>query len=322
MNSRTFSRFAWGVLLYTVAVILWGAYVRVSGSGAGCGSHWPLCNGEIIPRSAEMKTLVEYGHRLTSGVAFLAAALLLYFSIKSFPRGHLARRAAGWAMMFMMIEALVGAALVLLQLVEGDDSSARAVVIAFHLMNSFLLTGSLALTAWWSRVKEPKLAFSSKSTVFLFGIASLGLMLVGASGAVTALGDTLFPSESLIAGFTEDFSPGAHFLIRLRVIHPVLAVLTAAFVLGLGMKLLFAERPRRNIRLAALLCGTVLLQVTLGFANLLLLAPLPLQLAHLAVANLVWCSFVLVAAAEFEWPLYMRREFQNSGEELRRKAVG
>ncbi len=51
MSQAWFSRYAWGVLLWNVLVALWGAYVRATGSGAGCGSHWPTCNGEILPRA-------------------------------------------------------------------------------------------------------------------------------------------------------------------------------------------------------------------------------------------------------------------------------
>ncbi|MFN8454080.1 MAG: COX15/CtaA family protein [Anaerolineae bacterium] len=66
-----FAKYVWTVLAYNLAVILWGAFVRASGSGAGCGSHWPLCNGEVIPRTPQMETLVEFTHRLTSGLALL-----------------------------------------------------------------------------------------------------------------------------------------------------------------------------------------------------------------------------------------------------------
>src|SRR5690606_29028870 len=145
-----FAAFAWGVLAYNLLVVLWGAWVRVTGSGAGCGSHWPLCNGEVVPRSAGVETLVEFTHRLTSGVALLAVVALLLWAVRAYPAGHPVRRGARLSMGFMILEALVGGGLVLLELVADNASMARAYWMVAHLVNPFLLLGVLALTAWWA----------------------------------------------------------------------------------------------------------------------------------------------------------------------------
>jgi len=60
MKLQPFAKAAWGVLAYSILVILWGAYVRISFSGDGCGDHWPLCHGEVIPTAPSVKTLIEF----------------------------------------------------------------------------------------------------------------------------------------------------------------------------------------------------------------------------------------------------------------------
>jgi heme A synthase len=95
-------------------VILWGAFVRATGSGAGCGSHWPLCNGELVPRAPQVETVIEFIHRATSGLAFLLVLGLFVLAWRVYPKGDLVRRAAALSFLFIVTEALVGAGLVLL----------------------------------------------------------------------------------------------------------------------------------------------------------------------------------------------------------------
>ena len=150
MKLKRFAKYAWFVLIFNLGVILWGAYVRATGSGAGCGSHWPLCNGEVIPRSDQIETLVEFTHRLSSGVAFLLVAGMLVWAWRIYPKGHRVRRGAIFSMFFMITEALVGAGLVLFELVAEDTSTARALSISVHLVNTFVLLACITLTAWWA----------------------------------------------------------------------------------------------------------------------------------------------------------------------------
>ena len=93
VGSQALSRFAWGVLAYNIAVIVWGAAVRATGSGAGCGDHWPLCNGSVIQHYPTAATLIEFAHRASSGVALLAVVGLLVWTFRTAPRRHLARSA-------------------------------------------------------------------------------------------------------------------------------------------------------------------------------------------------------------------------------------
>jgi heme A synthase len=283
-------RLAWLVLAWNVAVILWGALVRATGSGAGCGAHWPLCNGEILPRAPALATLIEFTHRATSGVALLAVLFLALRVFREKPSGHPARTAAGASLLFILSEAAVGAGLVLFRLVADNESVARALFMAVHLMNTFVLLACLTLTAHWCSA-EGRPRFTSRA--WPLALAAVALLLVGASGAVAALGDTLYPSRSILGGLAADVSPTAHFLVRLRVAHPLLALLGA---LAVGLAVASVLRAEPSLRRSAWsLAGLVLLQLVIGLANVALLAPVWMQLVHLLLADLVWIALVLMA---------------------------
>lgn len=304
MKLNRYATFTWGALAYNLLVIVWGAYVRASGSGAGCGSHWPLCNGQVLPRAAPVATLIEFSHRLTSGLALLLAIAMLVWARRAYPRGHRVRLGASLSMFFMITEALVGAGLVLLGLTADNDSVARAASLGVHLVNTFLLIGSIALTAWWASGGPPLRLRGQGALTGLFAAALLGAIAVGVTGAITALGDTLFPSQSLAEGLQQDFSPTAHFLIQLRVIHPILAALVGAFTIVVGL-LAASRRPSSSTRrFANALVVLFLAQFVVGVVNVALLAPVAIQLLHLLMADLVWLSLVLSAASALAEPAY------------------
>lgn len=295
MRSSSFKKLSWLTLAVTLAVIVWGAFVRASGSGAGCGSHWPTCNGEIIPRPKTVATVIELTHRVTSGMSLLLTIAQLVGAFRAFPARHPVRRAASASMFFMITEAGVGAGLVLFEMVAHNKSAARALWMSAHLINTFLLLASMAMTLYLAYDRPaPRLRGQGLRGV-LVGLAATGLLTVGVAGAVVALGDTLFPSRSLVEGMTADVSPGAHFLIRLRVLHPIVAVVFGGAVFVFARAL--AARDESVQRLAAAVNLAFLAQLGIGALNLGLLAPIPLQLLHLLVADLYWILAVVFFAA-------------------------
>ncbi|HKS29302.1 MAG TPA: COX15/CtaA family protein [Pyrinomonadaceae bacterium] len=292
-----FRVYAWAVLCFNLLVILWGAYVRASGSGAGCGSHWPLCNGEVVPRARATETLIELTHRTTSGVALLLVFGLAVWAFRSFPRKHPARLGAVLSVFFIITEALIGAGLVLFGFVADNDSIGRAVYLSIHLVNTFLLLAALALTAWWASNGRALRIRNQGTLSLILGAGLVGTLLLGISGAVTALGDTLFPGGSLAAGLRDDFSSTAHILIRLRVLHPTIAVLVSALLIY-AARMAAAKRPSpQTKRLAWMLIIMVVVELCAGLVNLILLAPIPMQIVHLLLADLLWTSLVLLAAS-------------------------
>ncbi len=295
-------RFSWFVLLSNLLVILWGAVVRATGSGAGCGSHWPLCNGEVVPRDPSVATLIEFSHRATSGLALILVLWLTVWVFRGLKAPHPARRMAGWSMGFMVGEAAVGAALVLLEYVDQNTSVARAAVMAVHLMNTFLLLAALVLTCWALRTGKglPWGSLGQQPEALRVGLAVAGLLMVGATGAVAALGDTLFPAASLAEKLTQDFAEGAHPAVRWRFLHPLIAVLVSVHLFLLCRPRLEGGGRRTpaagSLRLSNAVVWLVLAQVAAGVVNVSLLAPVGMQLLHLLLADSLWLAFVLWVA--------------------------
>lgn len=296
-----FVRFAAAFGVYLLLVILFGAWVRISGSGAGCGDHWPLCNGELVPRSPSAKTMIEYTHRVSSGFTGPLALVLVVWAWRRFAARAGVRGAALAVAGFVAIEGAVGAGLVLKELVESDASMARAVVIAFHLANTFGLMAAISLCAL--RAARGGRTQGVADAVRRALAACLGAtVIVGASGAITALGDTLFPvapyqgQAGWFAHVRDDLQLGAHFLVRLRVWHPVLAVFVAVSLLVVLGKVR-EETEGEAARLATAATLLLWLQLALGLASVVLRAPGWLQLAHLLVAQLLWCALCLVYGA-------------------------
>ena len=289
------ARFAWFVLAYNIAVILWGAYVRASGSGAGCGAHWPLCNGEVIPRSPSVATLIEYSHRLTSGLALIAVVWMLAWTRRTVPAGHPARRGAWLSLFFIFTEAAVGAGLVLFELVADNASMARAMFMAVHLVNTFFLVGALTLTAWWLSGGADVAARAKPGRAAAWGGLAIGLLLSGMSGAVAALGDTLYPAATHAEGLAQTLSPTSHVLLRLRALHPLIAVVTGVVLMFVSPRLA-AERDDLGARCGRAVLVLAAVQMLGGLVNVLLLAPVWMQMVHLLVADLLWIAFILLGA--------------------------
>lgn len=290
---RAFSLFA---LVYSMMVIVFGAWVRVTGSGAGCGQHWPTCHGEAIPRAPELATIIEFTHRTTSGLCLVFVFAMLLLARRWFPTGHPARKWAGWSVFFMITEALVGAGLVIFGLVEDNDSVARAVSMTIHLVNTFVLTAAMTNAAYWGGIVSPSVRDVPKAQNILLGVGALALLLTSMTGAVTALGDTLYPvdvaSQPMLDRLQLRGHEAAHFLVRLRILHPTFAVLAGIYVaiLSAGLSASTSFAPAR--RWGTVTAGLVLLQLCLGFINILLNAPGWMQLTHLGIATLLWCSYV------------------------------
>lgn len=303
MHATRFARYAWAVLAYNLLVIVWGAFVRATGSGAGCGDHWPTCNGQVVPRAPALETVIEFTHRLTSGLDLVLVLGLVVWAYRSHPRAHPVRVGATLSGVFLITEALLGAGLVVFRLVAGNQSVARAWYLALHLSNTFILLAALALTAWWASGGAPVSIARKASPAVVLGAGLVGALAVAVSGGIAALGDTLFPATSLAHGLVQDFSPTAHVFLRLRLWHPVLAVGVGLFAVATGWVFAALRRDRRATGFATALTALVLGQCALGVANVLLLAPVPLQLLHLAVADAFWIVLVLHAAHHLAVPV-------------------
>ncbi len=292
-------RYAWFVVVYSVLVVLWGVVVRATGSGNGCGDHWPLCNGQVIPIHPRLATVIEYTHRMMSGPSEVPLIiLLLVWVFRAMPKRHLARSFAIAGLLLTLTEGLLGALLVKLGLTAMSTSPWRPPMLALHLSNTLLLLGSLALTAHFlgrrSATMRGAVRFDHKLAAIV-GLAAA--MVIGVTGSLAALGDTLFPSTSLRSALTADFSSSAEWLVRLRILHPVSAIVAGAFILWLLWRAVFAARDDAHRKLGLWLAGLLGFQFLLGGLDVLLRTPVWMQVLHLAGADAFWCVLVVLTAS-------------------------
>ena len=297
-------RFAWAVLAFFIATILWGAVVRATGSGAGCGEHWPLCNGTILQPSPTLHTLIELSHRVSAGAidSILILALIVWTYRRTVP-GHFARWAAGLTVLLTITEGALGAVLVEYGLTAQSRSPMRAPVEALHLSNTLLLLASLALTA---HMLGRKIAYRRRdiriraASVAILGL--LAIMAVGVTGSMAALGDTLFPATSLSNALAQDLAADSNWLLRWRWTHPTLAILATIFLIWLLIRAARREDPfaaesrSSNRKLSAIVVGLLVFQSFLGALDVWLLAPVWMQILHLLGADLLWTALVILTA--------------------------
>jgi cytochrome c oxidase assembly protein subunit 15 len=297
LPSPALRRFAWGVLAYFIAVILWGTLVRATGAGAGCGNHWPLCNGTVMQHSASVDTMIEFTHRVTSGLSFFVVVGLLAWTFAGTVRGHLARAAAVASVAFTVIEAILGALLVKLGLTAQSMSPLRPAYLALHLTNTLLLLAALTLTAHLLSRRKAFLRGTVRLVAPFGAVASvLVVMMVGVTGSLAALGDTLFPASSLGLALAQDFSPASGWLVRWRWMHPTVAFVASIFLIWLLVRAAQRKTHWDNRSLSALVLLLLAAVYVLGLMDVILLAPLWVQVAHLLGADTLWAALVVLTA--------------------------
>lgn len=286
-------KFAWATLIYMVFVIVWGAFVRATGSGAGCGDHWPLCNGQVIPRAPTAATLIEISHRLTSGLSLVMVVILFFMARRFSAKQSALRSAAGWSLGFIIVEALIGAGLVLFELVAHNASLKRVFSMSAHLLNTFALLGALCLVIHRAdeSIQHRKFNSSDLGLLKLPIVTAILLSLTGMTGAIAALGDTLYSAFGTmpLQAYLDGEVP---LLLRLRLVHPVVAIATAAFLVWYQVQVADRFREVSMTRLTWLVSGLTLLEIGLGFVNVYLMAPVWMQLVHLGVGVSLWISFM------------------------------
>jgi cytochrome c oxidase assembly protein subunit 15 len=297
LPSPALRRFSWGVLAYFIAVILWGTLVRATGAGAGCGNHWPLCNGTVLQHSASVNTLIEFIHRITSGLSFFAVVGLAAWTYGGTIRGHLARAAAVASVIFTLIEATLGALLVKLGLTAQSQSPLRPAYLALHLTNTLLLLAALTLTAHLLSRSKGYLRGSVRLVAPFGAVAAVfTVMIVGVTGSLAALGDTLFPASSLGLALAQDFSAASGWLVRWRWMHPTVAFLSSIALIWLLVRAARRTTSWDNRGLSALVLLLLAAVYVLGLLDVVLLAPLWVQVAHLLAADTLWAALVVLTA--------------------------
>ena len=294
---NNFARYAWFVVAWNVVVILWGVFLRASKSGDGCGQHWLTCHGEVIPSAPELKTVIEFSHRVTSFLAFVTVVALLIWTFKKFAKGTQIRKMAVGSFIFILTEALVGAGLVLTGNTAETLTAARPFWMVGHLLNTFILLAFLTLTARYACCEMPLKWKVQGKYILAIIVGIFAIFVVGTSGSIAALAHMLFPAGTLAEGVAQDFSSTSHMLLRLRLLHPITAILTSVFVIFLTGWIAKESGKDSGVTLwSNILAILVLAQLGFGSLTLFMLAPILLQVGHLLLADAIWISFVLLAA--------------------------
>jgi heme a synthase len=278
------------VLVYNIPVILWGAYVRASFSGDGCGAHWPFCNGSVLPQHMAAPMTIEFTHRAMTSVDTIMMIGLCVWAFLVFPRKHAVRLYVVLSLVFLFVEALLGAGLVLLRYVARDQSAGRVWYLSAHLTNTMLLLGVLTITACLASKNGERVQFRRVPGRLIAALAVV--VLVSITGVIAALGDMLYPASSLGAGMRQDFSSASSMLLRLRMVHPLIAIVGAAYIVWAAWRVLNRSATGAAHRMAAYVVTLTAFQLAVGAVNLSLLAPLWMQLSHLFVVDLLWIFLV------------------------------
>jgi heme A synthase len=287
---------------WNLLVILWGVFLRASKSGDGCGQHWVTCQGEFIPTAPELKTVIEFSHRLTSSLAGIAIIGLLIWAVVRWRRlrdrgSRSPMLAAIGSFVFVVIEGLLGRSLVLTRNTALNLTPERPFWMAGHLINTFILLAFLTLTGYYASGGD-KIRWSSAGkykAAIIAGVATI--FFVGITGSIAALASMIFPSGTLSEGLAADLSPTSNVLVRLRLLHPITAIAAGValiFIAGwMGREAGVGNKTKRWSNVLSLL---VLGQLLFGAATLLMLAPIVMQLGHLFLVDAIWISFVMMAA--------------------------
>lgn len=297
MSINRFAKFSWLVLLYNLATVAWGVYVRAGKYGDGCGSHWPLCDGNSTPLMGPISKIIESSHRLTTSLCGLLAIVMLVWAYRAYPRGHWARKGAVAVMATTVIEGLIGAVLVKYDLVVQNDSALRAGVMALHAVSTFLMLGSIAFTAVASGNMRG-LRFKGQGPVgWILGMAALALTMLGVSGSISALGHQLHATPDVLKAA---LNPATNWMVRLQPLHPLIAV-SAGLYIVLAAGLLHHLRPDPAVKTAGRwMMGVYGLQILVGILNIWVKAPISIQMLHLVIADLNWISLVILGAYCFQ----------------------
>lgn len=293
MKTERFAKFAWFVLLYNLAAVAWGVFVRASKSGDGCGTSWPLCDGASIPLNGDISRIVEASHRISTSMVGLWAIVMVVWAFRLFPKGHLARFASVGFFTMSIVEGLIGYALVANRLVVMNDSALRAGYMASHVVSTFLLLGFSVLAIQAAVMKSPIELKGQRAVGWILGIASVGIIFLGISGAISALGHQLKPVDNVLQAA---LNPATFWMVRLQPLHPLIAISIGLYLLLAG-GLIQHLRPDENVRKAVRwMIGLYGIQLGLGAMNIWFSAPIVMQMVHLVMADINWISLVVLAS--------------------------
>jgi protoheme IX farnesyltransferase len=237
--------------------------------------------------------IIEASHRGMTGLVAIFAVIIAIWAFREFPKGHLARKAATAIVGFTILEALIGALIVKLGWVTTNDSAARAAGMCAHVVSTFFLVGSITVAGLAGSGLRP-LRFKGQSSIgWILGMGGFGICTLAMSGAISALGHTLKPTDNVLKAA---LNPATHWMVRVQPLHPLIAISIGLYLL-LACGLVIHLRPDPMVKAATRwVVGLYLCQLLLGTLNIWFKAPIPMQMAHLVLADVNWISLVVMSS--------------------------
>ena len=294
LKSSSFATYSLVVLIYTLATVAWGAIVRSSGSGAGCGNNWPLCDGQLLPIFSSSQRIVEFAHRTSTEIVGPLALILLIWARRIFPQGSMGRKAAYGVMAMTLFEGLIGAVLVKKGWVNMDTSVGRVYFMGLHVVSTFVLIAFLTTAYLAAKGVRPIQIKGQGAVGWMLGACVLCVAGLGISGAISALGHQLWPVNDVLKAAASPTSP---LLVKLQPTHPFLAVAIGLLIV-LTVGLVLHLRPTADVRRASrYVAGAFGGEMLVGLINIWLKAPVWMQAAHLVTADLTFASVIALAIA-------------------------
>ena len=284
MTPTKLNNLAFTGLVLCVISILAGAVVRGTGSGDGCGASWPTCNGNIVPSSLDSSAIIEYTHRVFSGLLLLVT-FLLFIYCKKYSSNRLLQRCSGALLFFVFLEAIIGMVIVLQELVAYNTSLTRLIAVPIHLVNTFSLLALYIVlySVLRNNIQQIKFIYNKR-----FLCSCLIFLIVAGLGSITALADLLYPSESFIEGVQMDFSETSQLLTRLRILHPIGASILLLWMFSESSRLFKEE----GILFAKNLNRLSVIVSLVGVLNVFVNINIFLSILHLLFADALWGVYI------------------------------
>ena len=288
-RARLLRRLAWTGAVLALGLIVLGGVVRITGSGLGCGEHWPRCNGEWFP-PLDLPTMIEIGHRWAAALVSVFVLAVAVVAWRRHRREPTLRNPALLALVLLVVQVLLGAVTVKLSLPPW--------VIITHLANAMLLLATLIVVGLRAgapdgpepsrlEARHPAHGLVVATAAFGFIVILFGAQVANFHAGLFCLGFPLCDGAIL---------PPASARGTLHWSHRVLAYLFLGLAVMMVARLSRRHDPasRELRRAAGMVLAATVAQIAVGAAMVLHLLPPALRALHLLVGTLVWAALVVL----------------------------
>jgi len=276
--------------------LVFGAIVRISGSGMGCGDNWPKCYGYWFPPFSRPDLVVEVSHRYLASILTLTVVSMAFVAFRHRREAGVGGRGGALRSALGAVAAVLAAAVlggVTVKMGNAPWATVAHWLVAMTLLAMVAATavraGALGGTSVRARPGTARAARSAivAATLAIFAVAMGGLTAKYPGAAVAC---TTVPG----CGANSAVEPGA---VHIQLVHRTIAVLLLLHLVGMVASM----RKRRHeespvvARAAIVALGLVVAQLVVASAMVLLHLPAVLRSLHEATGVGIWLSCFLLA---------------------------